>query len=108
MNTTNINGKVYRGNSVNIINGKVFIDGVEATPDGKEINIAINGPVSTLTVDVCSKVAVIGNVGQIKTASGDVEVRGDITGSVQTMSGDVSANHINGAVSTMSGDISRK
>lgn len=102
----NINGRSYSGRSVNIINGKVFVNGVEAdTADAKEVKIAINGPVESLQCDAANQIAVIGNVGTIKTQSGDVEVRGNVTGGIQTMSGDVEAKTIHGPVSTMSGDI---
>lgn len=106
MGTITINGKTYSGNSVNVINGKVIIDGVEQTPEGKQILIAVKGNVNTITVDSCEKIAVQGDIGNVKTMSGDVEVRGNINGSVQTMSGDVEVGgEIHGNVSSVSGDI---
>ncbi len=109
MNTVNINGtKITGKGNIVVSNGKIFVDGKDVTPDAKEINIAVNGNIETLEVDACSKVAVIGNVGSIKTASADVEIRGDVHGGIQTMSGDVDCGNIGGSVSTMSGDIKQK
>lgn len=106
MGTITINGKTYSGNNINVINGKVIIDGVEQTPEGKQILIAVKGNVNTITVDSCEKIAVQGDIGNVKTMSGDVEVRGNVTGSVQTMSGDVEVGgEIHGNVSSVSGDI---
>lgn len=113
MNTTKINGvsiSNVRGRNVIITNGKVIVDGVDVTPDSKDITIEIAGNVDRLQVDACSKIVVTGDVGSIATQSGDVEVGGSVKGSVQTMSGDVdSGGAIGGSVTTMSGDIrSRK
>jgi hypothetical protein len=105
MGTVTVNGRVFSGNNLTIVNGRVIIDGVDQSPYSKTINIAVNGNIEKLEVDACSKIGVIGDVGNIKTQSGDVEVRGTVKGSVQTMSGDVECQQILGSVSTMSGDI---
>ena len=105
MATTVINNKSYSGNSIVISNGKIIIDGKDITPDSKEINIKVEGDIKELKADCCNKIDVTGNVSNIKTQSGDIKVLGDVTGSIQTMSGDVECKNVGGSVSTMSGDI---
>lgn len=107
MSKITINGIVVSTSSKSVVvnNGKIIIDGVDVTPDSKNINISIDGNVEDLKVDVCEKIDIIGRVGSIKTASGDVDIEGDVAGSVQTMSGDVKCGDIGGNVSTMSGDV---
>lgn len=101
-----INGNVYEGNSVVIKNGKIIVDGKNVTPDSKEINIVVNGNIETLDVDACSKIDVTGDIGKIKTMSGDVKCN-NVKGDISTMSGDVSCKgNIVGNVKTQSGDIS--
>lgn len=109
LSTVVINGvTIQGGNNVSIVNGKVVIDGKDATPDAKEISIVVNGAVNRLEADACNTISVTGDVGNIKTLSGDVDVSGDVSGSVQTMSGDVSCGSIAGSASSMSGDIKQR
>lgn len=89
MSTITINGNTYSGNNITVVNGKVIIDGVDFTPDSKEINISVAGDIAELRVDSCNKLNVQGNAGNINTKSGDVEIGGDVSGNVQSMSGDV-------------------
>ena len=42
MSSITINGKTYRGKSVSIIDGKVFIDGKESESNDKKINIVVD------------------------------------------------------------------
>ena len=111
MNRIVINGKTISasGRNVSIINNRVIVDGKDVTPDlaeTKEINIMVEGPIERLQVDACNKIGVRGNVGSIKTQSGNVDIlSGNVQGSVQTMSGDVTCGNIAGSVSTMSGNI---
>lgn len=100
-----INNNSYVGNSVIITNGKVIIDGKDVTPDYKEININVTANINELRVDSCNKIQVEGSIKTIQTKSGDVEVTGDVDGSISTMSGDVECNMVQGSVSTMSGNI---
>jgi hypothetical protein len=44
----------------------------------------------------------------ISTQSGDVEVTGNVDGSISTMSNDVDCENVNSLVSTMSGNIKHK
>lgn len=127
MATITLNSATFRGKTVSIINGKVFVDGKECVDtdkiSDKEINIVISGDVEgAISIDSCNSVKVTGNVGQLQTTSGDVQIDGSVTGSVtttsgdiniggnvhenvRTVSGDVSADTISGNVSTVSGDI---
>lgn len=92
------------GNIV-ISNGRVIIDGKDMTPESKIINIAVAGNIEKLEVDSCGKILITGDVQNVKTQSGDVEISGIVNGNVQTMSGDVDCNNVSGSISTMSGDI---
>lgn len=104
-----INGIKYSGNSIVVSNGKVIIDGKNETPkDSKEININVNGNIDELKVDVCETIKITGDVNNVKTQSGDVDVKGNVNGNIQTMSGDVKSKNVGGSISTMSGDIKHK
>ena len=98
------------GRSVVIRDGKVIIDDKDVTPaDAKEISIMVNGNVDKVEADACQTISVTGEVGNVKTLSGDVTVTGDVKGSVQTMSGDVDCGgSVAGSVSTMSGDVKHR
>ncbi|MBO4516167.1 hypothetical protein J5751_01735 [bacterium] len=108
--TTIINGRVFTGNNISINCGRIVIDGEECVnvkelPE-KEINITITGDVSDLKVDYCNRVQVNGSVKKLQTASGDVEVDGNVTGGIQTASGDVDVTgNVDGDVQTASGDV---
>ena len=113
MSTVVINGKTYRGNgNVSIINGKILLNGKPVEDlesiDEKVINITVNGDVDKIDVDACNSIDVKGNVDVVKTMSGDVEVHGDVTGDVKTMSGDIDCGNVGGNASSMSGDIRRR
>jgi len=104
-----INGKSYHGNSISISGNKVIIDGVDQTPDAKEINVSVTGNIGNLDVDYCNKLEVFGDVtGKLSTQSGDIEITGNVNGDVKTMSGDVKCGPVSGNVKTMSGDIKNK
>jgi len=100
-----INNMSYSGNNIVISKGKVIIDGVDVTPDSKKINIVVDGNIDKLNVDTCDTLQITGDVDTVSTMSGDVDITGNVTGSVKTMSGDVKCENIGGGVSTMSGDI---
>jgi hypothetical protein len=105
MSVITINGKTYTGDSIYIKNGNITISGNVVVVDEKIINIQIDGNIAKLQVDACEKCVIHGDAGMVSTTSGDVEIRGNVTGNVKTMSGDVKCGHIKGDVSTMSGDI---
>jgi hypothetical protein len=98
---TYVGGDLVVGNSV-IIDGKTVIDSLcNIGP----INIEVTGSLNSLNT-VSGYVAVAGDVGDIKTTSGDVRVNQSCFGDVQTVSGDVQAGgNIAGNVRTVSGDI---
>lgn len=109
MNTVTINGKTFSSKrSISVSNGKVVIDGVDLTPESKEINITVNGNIDKLEVDACNKVSIVGKVDNVKTMSGDVDIKGDVSGNISTMSGDVDCFNVGGSISTMSGDVKHK
>jgi hypothetical protein len=119
-----VNGTTYEGNSIQIKGDVISINGHRVDiSNEKSIEIFVKGDINSMQVDRCSSIEVI-NVGELKTASGDVEVRGSVTGSVSTTSGDIevdgdiegnatstsgdiTASRIGGNVSTVSGDISK-
>ena len=103
-----INGVSYNGNNVTIINGKVIVDGKDMTPDAKNIIIHVDGDISKLSVDICDKLSVTGNVTDLSTVSGDVTIGGSVGQNVKTVSGDVKCGNIAGKVTTVSGDIKNK
>ena len=101
-----INGVTfYDQGSVSIVGNKIILDGKDVTPDSKEINIKIEGNVDRLEIDCCQTFLITGNVGNIKSTSGNVEVSGEVKGSVQTISGDVVCGNVSGNISTISGDV---
>lgn len=106
--TVKINGVSYNGNNVTIINGKVIVDGKDMTPDAKNITIHVDGDISKLSVDICDKLSVTGNVNDLSTVSGDVSIGGNVGQNVKTVSGDVKCGNIAGKVTTVSGDIKNK
>jgi hypothetical protein len=103
-----INGQTYTGKkSVQIINNRIMIDGVDVSPKAKQITIQITGDVSHLSVDACETLTITGNAGEVQTQSGNVYC-GNVQRKVETMSGNVSCGTIHGNVTTMSGNIQSK
>jgi len=120
-----INGRVYQGNNLSMIGGKILIDGVDVTDenDSKEINVTIYGNLENLEVGHANKIEVVGNVHKVHSSSGKIEVKGvsgnvstlsgsissaDIVGNVDTVSGSVKCGNIEGSVETISGSIRHK
>ena len=102
-----INNNSYVGKSITISGNKIIIDGKDVTTDhadSKEISIIVNGDIESLDIDYCKEIAISGNVGKIRSGSGDVTCN-DITGNVQTGSGDIECETISGDVQTGSGDV---
>jgi hypothetical protein len=109
MNTISINGTTISSNgSIVVSNGKIIVDGKDVTPEGKEINLVVAGNVEKLEVDFCTKIAITGDVENVNTKSGDVDITGNVNGSIQTMSGDVDCGNVSGSISTMSGDVKHR
>jgi len=110
MNRIVINGvSITGGRSISVVGNKIIIDGRDVDlPEVKQINIVVEGSVERLDVDVCQKISVAGNAGSVTTQSGDVDISGNVTGSIQTMSGDVSCDNVEGSISTMSGNVKHR
>ena len=99
----------FSGKNITVNNNNIFVDGIDVTPNTKEINISVEGNIEQLEISACNKCLINGDVGIIKTQSGSVEVNGNIKGSISTMSGSVDCEgSIEGSVSTMSGNIKSK
>lgn len=92
---------------MNKLNGKVIINGKDVTPNSKEITIQVNGDIENLDVDFANSIKISGNVGKLRTGSGDVSCS-NVTGGIQTGSGDVECENIDGDVQTGSGDVKAK
>lgn len=110
MNTIIINGKLIQASgNLHIGNGRIVVNGQDVTPDDNEIiNITINGNVDSLQVDSCYKVSITGNASTVRTTSGDIDIQGNVSGGVQTVSGDVDCGNVSGSISTVSGNIKHK
>jgi len=107
MSKFNINGMNFNGNTITISNNKVIVNGQDVTPDAKEINITVEGNIEKIEAEYCNKINVTGEVGNIKTMSGDIEINGNVKGSIQTMSGSVGCRDVSGSISSMSGNINK-
>lgn len=101
-----INGKSYSGSTIEIDGaGNVVVDGkISSPPQLGPITITVNGNVDQL--ETVGDVTVAGNVGSVRTVSGDVQC-GDVTGNIQNVSGDVNCKAVAGNVTTVSGDITK-
>lgn len=129
MNSISVNGNnISTSGDISIINGKIFVNGEDVTPDDKdkkEISIVVTGNTGTIAVDYCRSLSVTGNVtdlqstnsdvlvrgailGNLQTTSGDVQTYGGVGGSVHTVSGDVECHQVAGSVNTVSGDIKNR
>ena len=117
METKIVLGKVGRvitgAKSIVIKNGKTYVDG-KCSEDldmnkmnDRTINVTITGSIENLEIDTCDKVHVNGDVKRLSTTSGDVDVKGNVTGCIQTASGDVDVDgSVDGNITTASGDVS--
>lgn len=94
----------FSGNSVVIRNGKVIVDGKDVTPDGKVINVTITGNVYNLDINACSSLTINGDVGEIKSGSGDIKCK-DVFGGIETGSGDVECSNVTGNIQTGAGNV---
>ena len=111
-----VNGNSYSGNSGEVSNGKIIIDGVDVTPDYKNITIVVEGDLNKLDVKACKTLEVGGSVGSLElgmgdikcgsvakdahTGQGDIQVTGDVQGNVKTGMGNVKASKIVGNAKT--------
>lgn len=112
MNVVNINGRTYSapdGVSVSVVNNKVYFNGklAEDFNDWKEknIEIKIEGNCAEIKADA-GNITIKGNVeGNVNTDAGNISIEGDVKGNVIADCGNISANHISGNVSTDCGNI---
>lgn len=103
-----VNGKTYNGNNLVISGNNVIIDGKSVnTEDTKEINIVVNGDISSIDVDNCNFIEVNGNCEDVETTNGDVYVTETVKGDVSTTNGNVNAMSIKGKVKTVNGNVSK-
>lgn len=111
--SVNINGKCYQvpdGVAFSVGEGGVYVDGKlvdqESLKNIKVITVNITGNVKSITN--ARSVAVKGDVWDVHTSNGDVEVSGSIKGSVQTVNGSIHVQSIGGNVSTINGNVSKE
>lgn len=97
---------------INKIEGEITVDG-NVLHGARDIviddkgNMTINGnnTEKLSSPREISNIIVNGNVGSITSKFADVEVSGDVTGSIATTSGGVTCKNVGGNISTMSGDV---
>ena len=94
----------FSGGYVNLVNGRIVINGLDITPDSKTIHIEINGNVDTLIVDCCNEVKITGSTNYAEIGSGSLHCD-QVTGDVKAGSGGVTCNNIQGNVNTGSGSV---
>jgi hypothetical protein len=104
MATVTVNGQSYSGKNITVNGNTVVVDGVTASVTTRVLKIEIVGDIESLSCESCDSLHIKGNVKQLSTMSGDVDIEGDVI-SVTTASGDVTCKNINGPVKTISGDI---
>lgn len=101
-----INGQSYFGSNINIINGKVMVDGTELSDlrTEPEINIIVDGNVEKLSSEngniICKDAGEVHNkngnisaqevIGPVTNKNGDIVVSGSIHGDVTNKNGDIS------------------
>lgn len=114
MNSIKINGTdifdLPAGSYQNVVikDGQIIANGVNITPEAKTISIVITGDVQSFDVDNCQEIHVTGNVGNVRSGSGDVSVQSAVLGNIQTGSGDVECEQVHGSIQTGSGDVSAR
>lgn len=125
MSSITINDTTYSGKNVSVRGSKVIVNGINVTPNNTlKVNIIVEGNIDTLDVDEAEKIAIEGTVGSVKTQSGDVYIKGNVNGdvnstsgtincgdvkeNVKTTSGTVKCRNVGGNVKTVSGSIKRK
>ena len=83
------------------LNGKNILTGSEV---GSPLNIVIEGDIDKL--ETSSDLEINGNVGNITSNSGDIDISGGVSGNIELNSGDIDiSGGVGGNVKTTSGDI---
>ena len=101
----NIKNSSIEGNSISIINNKIFVDGKEIETEEKVINIIVEGNLDKLEVDCCNSIKVNGVTKDIEVSNGNIAISGDVKGNVNNVNGNIIAKVINGNCKTKNGDI---
>ena len=101
----NIKNSSIKGNSISIINNKIFVDGKEIETEEKVINIIVEGNLDKLEVDCCNSIKVNGVTKDVEVSNGNITINGDVKGNVNNINGNIIAKAINGNCKTINGDI---
>lgn len=109
-----VNNSVITIDGVTIVNGvenseEISIGGTNFKLDDFKGKITINvmGDVTGNVSTVVGGINVHKNAKKVSTVSGDIEIGGQVEGSVTSTSGDVTvSNAVHGGISTVSGDVS--
>ena len=100
-----IKNNSIKGNSISIINNKIFVDGKEIETEEKEINIIVEGNLDKLEVDCCNSIKINGVTKDVEVTNGNIAISGDVKGNVNNVNGNIIAKVINGNCKTTNGDI---
>ena len=101
----NIKNSSIEGNSISIINNKIFVDGKEIETEEKVINLIVEGNLDKLEVDCCNSIKVNGVTKDVEVSNGNITISGDVKGNVNNINGNIIAKVINGNCKTKNGDI---
>ena len=101
----NIKNSSIKGNSISIINNKIFVDGKEIETEEKVINIIVEGNLDKLEVDCCNSIKVNGVTKDVEVSNGNITINGDVKGNVNNINGNIITKAINGNCKTTNGDI---
>ena len=96
-----IKNSSIEGNSISIINNKIFVDGKEIETEEKVVNIIVEGNLDKLEVDCCNSIKVNG----VTVSNGNITISGDVRGNVNNVNGNIIVRAINGNCKTTNGDI---
>lgn len=109
--TLTINGKEFKGQKIEQRGGRFFVDGRDVTDEvganvsAGQIVIVVQGEVKKLEAYGSQQITVEGNAGSISSKSGTITVQGDVTGSVDSVTGTITCGKVSGNVHTVNGTI---
>lgn len=86
-----------------IANGYAYEEG--GAKNDKTLEITINGNVESIDCEA-SKIVVNGSCGNVTTNMGDIDVKGDVNGSVRTNMGNIMCGNVEGNATTNLGNVS--